>query len=443
MGFFDVFLPSVDVPRVTRTAPQSSKQSAERASAHPSNADTGIEAIGALAPLDPLEAHIPESLAGDRIDKVLARLFPDYSRSRLQAWLEAGLVRIDGRQAKPRENALAFAKVVVTPQHTPETLAFSPEAVPLEVVYEDDHILVINKPAGLVVHPGAGNWQGTVLNGLLHRYGAQAAALPRAGIVHRLDKETSGLMVVARTLVAQTDLIRQLQARTVKRRYVCLVWGVPKKESGTIDAPIGRDPRDRLRMAVVHGNAGKAARTHYRMVGEGELDSRRVAVLWCDLETGRTHQIRVHCKHLGHPLVGDTQYGKTPRIAVRAKPSVGSGVSAATEASDVSVVAATMRPGRQALHAWSLGLRHPDSGEMMRWEAEPPEDMLGLAEHAQVDLLPDEALLDGETDDSAWAGAQWTGDAVEDDADWDDEDEDDGGVEVIVVAGPASGKSRR
>ncbi|MGF7190299.1 23S rRNA pseudouridine1911/1915/1917 synthase [Robbsia andropogonis] len=417
------------MPRVTRTASSRTKQAPDPAAALASNTDTGIEAIGALAPLDPLEARIPESLAGDRIDKVLARLFPDYSRSRLQAWLEAGLVHVDGRRAKPRESALAFAKVVVTPQHTPETLAFSPEAVPLEVVYEDAHMLVINKPAGLVVHPGAGNWQGTVLNGLLHRYGAQAAALPRAGIVHRLDKETSGLMVVARTLVAQTDLIRQLQARTVKRRYVCLVWGVPK-EGGTIDAPIGRDPRDRLRMAVVHGNAGKAARTHYRVVGEGELDGRRVAALWCDLETGRTHQIRVHCKHIGHPLVGDTLYGKVPRVAVRAQSTGRTGVSAASDSSDVSTVAAAMRPGRQALHAWSLGLRHPDSGETLRWEALPPEDMAGLAAHAEIDLLPEEARLDHDADDT-WGDAEWEADDLDDDPEWDADDEGDGPVPPV------------
>lgn len=319
----------------------------------------------ALEPLAPLRGHVPMSLAGERLDKVLAKLFPEFSRGRLQTWLEAGRVTVDGVVAKPRQGAAADAIVIVEPQHAPETLAFSAEPVPFEIVYEDDALVVINKPAGLVVHPGAGNWSGTLLNGLLHHYGEQAASLPRAGIVHRLDKETSGLMVVAKTLTAQTDLIRQLQARTVKRRYVCAVWGNPP-DNGTIDAPIGRDPRDRMRMAVVHGNAGKAARTHFMRVSSGRLGERSVAVLHCDLETGRTHQIRVHCRHIGHPLVGDPLYGGPSR--------------------SVAAVAQPSSFTRQALHAWSLGLRHPDTDEALSWQAEAPADLLRLAEEAGLDL---------------------------------------------------------
>ncbi|MCY0388065.1 RluA family pseudouridine synthase [Robbsia sp. Bb-Pol-6] len=318
-----------------------------------------------LEPLEPLRGHVPAALAGERLDKVLARLFPDFSRGRLQTWLEAGRVTIDGVVARPRQGAAADALLVVVPQHAPETLAFTAEPVPLDIVYEDAALVVINKPAGLVVHPGAGNWTGTLLNGLLYHYGEQASSLPRAGIVHRLDKETSGLMVVARTLTAQTDLVRQLQARTVKRRYVCAVWGNPPSH-GTIDAPIGRDPRDRMKMAVVHGNAGKAARTHFETVSTGRLGERAVAALHCDLETGRTHQIRVHCRHIGHPLVGDPVYGGPTRTT--AAPAAPSGFA------------------RQALHAFELGLRHPDSGEMLSWRAPAPADLLRLAAQAELDL---------------------------------------------------------
>ncbi|MBS6362179.1 RluA family pseudouridine synthase, partial [Burkholderia sp.] len=238
-------------------------------------------------------------------------------------------------------------------------LAFTPEPVPLDIVYEDDAIVVINKPAGLVVHPAAGNWSGTLLNGLLYRYGEAAAGLPRAGIVHRLDKETSGLMVVARTLAAQTDLVRQLQARTVKRRYFALVWG-NMPEEGTIDAPIGRDPRERTRMAVVTGASGKPARTHFRTVDTILWQRQPVSAIQCDLETGRTHQIRVHCAYVGNPLLGDPVYGH-----VRGRRSV------------------TPLPGgfaRQALHAWRLGLVHPVTGDAMQWRCPLPDDMTALVE---------------------------------------------------------------
>jgi 23S rRNA pseudouridine1911/1915/1917 synthase len=254
------------------------------------------------------------------------------------------------------------------------------------------------------VHPAAGNWSGTVLNGLLYRYGDAAAGLPRAGIVHRLDKETSGLMVVARTLEAQTDLVRQLQARTVKRRYLALVWG-NMPEEGTIDAPIGRDPRERTRMAVVTSAAGKPARTHFRRVDSAIWQRQPVTAIHCDLETGRTHQIRVHCAHIGHPLLGDPVYGRA-----RGKRSV------------------TPLPGgfaRQALHAWRLGLIHPQTGRTMQWRADVPEDIEALS--AALGLGRDEA---GEFDETYYEedgyDASLDDDADEDGAlDHDDADDSD------------------
>ncbi len=307
----------------------------------------------------PLSAVIPQSMAGERLDKAIAQLFPDFSRSRLQSWIESGRVTVDGLPAKIRSKVSRDAVVVVTPDLLPEQLAFTPEPIDLDVVYEDDTLIVINKPAGMVVHPAAGNWSGTLLNGLLHRY-PDAAGLPRAGIVHRLDKDTSGLLVVARSLTAQTDLVRQLQARTVKRRYLALVWGVPPT-SGLIDAPIGRDPRDRMRMAVVHRATGKPARTRYVRVASGALGTLPMSIVQCDLETGRTHQIRVHFTHLGHPLLGDPLYGK-PRVQRGG---------------------ATTLPGdfaRQALHAWHLGLIHPRTDAAMHWHAAVPDDLAALAE---------------------------------------------------------------
>lgn len=300
-----------------------------------------------------LLATIPAEMAGQRLDRVLAQLFPEYSRSRLQRWVEAGRVSVDGTPAQVRRVAVAGAEIVVAPEAPPEAQAFVAEPVELRVVYEDAALLIIDKPAGLVVHPAAGNWSGTLLNGLLHRY-REARQLPRAGIVHRLDKGTSGLLVVARTLTAQTDLVRQLQARTVKRRYLALVWGRPGAE-GTIDAPIGRDPRDRKKMAVVGG--GKPARTHYETLAHGEFEGRAMAALQCDLETGRTHQIRVHCKHIRLPLVGDPVYG--------------SGTASALLSLD-----------RQALHARQLGLVHPLTHEPMQWQSPLPADIADVARAA-------------------------------------------------------------
>ncbi|WP_153100397.1 RluA family pseudouridine synthase [Paraburkholderia hayleyella] len=368
-------------------------------SAEPADSPTSHPLVTAAAALDSRESGrhdhdaprlvvVPPELAGERLDKVLARVFPEFSRNRLQSWIEAQRVRIDGVPGKIRQPVPLGATLELNADLLPGQLAFTPEPVELAVVYEDDTLLVLDKPAGLVVHPAAGNWSGTVLNGLLHRYGPAAAGLPRAGIVHRLDKETSGLMVVARTLEAQTDLVRQLQARTVKRRYLALVWG-NMPASGTIEAPIGRDPRERTRMAVVKSAAGKAARTHFQRIGSAIWEHQPVSAIQCDLDTGRTHQIRVHCAYTGHPLLGDPVYGHA-----RGKRSV------------------APLPGgfaRQALHAWRLGLVHPRTGRTMQWRAELPEDMtvlaaalgLGRADCGEFDLSFAEAGMDeGAFDDT-------------------------------------------
>jgi len=351
----------------------------------------------------PRSIQVPDDLAGERLDKVLAKIFPEFSRSRLQGWIEEQRVRVDGKPAKVRQPVPLGATIELVPDLLPEQLAFTPEPVPLDVVYEDDAIVVINKPAGLVVHPAAGNWSGTLLNGLLYRDGEAAAGLPRAGIVHRLDKETSGLMVVARTLEAQTDLVRQLQARTVKRRYLALVWGNTPDE-GTIDAPIGRDPRERTRMAVVKGAAGKPARTHFRRIDKTLWHNQPVSAIHCDLETGRTHQIRVHCAAIGHPLLGDPVYGHA-----RGKRSV-----------------AALPDGfaRQALHAWRLGLVHPVTGRSMQWRAEVPDDMDALIEALGFGREEDdEHGFDDDMFDSAYTDEGYVIGSDEDDYE-DDEDDD-------------------
>ncbi len=365
-----------------------SQQSDADASAYTHLNDDGDEDLAPALnnvhqPLAPLSARIPSTFAGERLDKVLANLFPKYSRQCLQNWIKAGRVQMNGALAHVRQAVLADAEVVVEPDWLPEQLAFTAEPIPLEIVYEDEELVVINKPAGLVVHPATGNWQGTLLNGLLHRYGKAAAQLPRAGIVHRLDKETSGLMVVARTLTAQTELVRQLQARTVKRCYFALVWGV-SAASGLIDAPIGRDPRSRLRMAVVPGARGREARTHYRTIASSKVAGQSISAVECALETGRTHQIRVHFAHLGYPLLGDPLYGRKKGE----KPSVQTveQISAASLASNFS---------RQALHAWCLELIHPASGKVCTFQAPVPDDLAMLANALELpfDLNSDDKNL--------------------------------------------------
>jgi 23S rRNA pseudouridine1911/1915/1917 synthase len=269
--------------------------------------DTDI-AKESFSAITPREFQIPFKALPERLDKVLAGLIPEHSRSRLQGWIEGGHVLVNGNPGRIKQMVTAGDKLIVHEQVPAESLAFAPEPVDFITVAESTDWIVINKPAGLVTHPGAGNWQGTLLNGLLHRY-PELALVPRAGIVHRLDKDTSGLLVVARHEKAQTHLIRQLQAHTVSREYTALVHGRLTR-SGTVNADIGRDPRVPVRMAVTNAIAPKAAITHYAPVRSGQLgDDATVAEVTCKLETGRTHQIRVHMMSLNHPLVADVLYG--------------------------------------------------------------------------------------------------------------------------------------
>ena len=326
--------------------------------AHDAELEDGDDADGGeggFAESAPISLKLTAEERGERLDKVLSKLVPQYSRSRIQQWIESGHVTVDGSPARGKAMVLGGEEVTIAPQAAPEDNAYQPEAIPLSIVHEDGAILVLNKPDGLVVHPAAGNWTGTVLNGLLHRIPG-LAGVPRAGIVHRLDKDTTGLMVVAKTLEAQTDLVRQLQSRSVKREYLALVWGQPRV-AGKIDAAIGRHPRDRIKMAVSENMTAKPAVTHYERLATGMLDDKPVSLVRCRLETGRTHQIRVHMQSLGFALVGDALYGKQHL--------------------------APYFP-RQALHAYRLGLIHPVSGEGMEWEAPLPEDLAALLARANI-----------------------------------------------------------
>ena len=291
--------------------------------------------------VDTRSFEVDESLHGQRLDKAMVVRAPEFSRSHLQTLIDRGLVRVDGVAASSASRKLRLGQsVAVELRPTEESRAFVAQAMNLNVIFEDDHLLVIDKPAGLVVHPAPGNWQGTLLNGLLARH-ADASRLARAGIVHRLDKDTSGLMVVARTLEAMTVLARAIAAREVRREYMALVHGEVSAVPFEIDAPIGRDPVSRIRMAVVSG--GRPSRTGVTRIGfDGAVSAVR-----CRLHTGRTHQIRVHLASRGHPLVGDALYGGRPALGM----------------------------SRQALHAVRLGFVHPVTGRPVDLEAPLPTDM--------------------------------------------------------------------
>ncbi|ARP85918.1 RluA family pseudouridine synthase [Bordetella genomosp. 9] len=294
---------------------------------------------------DPQILRVPETVRADRLDKVLSGLLTEHSRSRLQGWIEAGYVHVNGAPAKVRQAVGPGDVIAVWEQPAPDDQAFEPQPVDFRVVADSPAWIVVDKPAGLVTHPGAGNWRGTLLNGLLFRY-PELRGVARAGIVHRLDKDTSGLLVVARTEQAQTHLVRQLQARTMGREYLALAHGWISA-AGTVDRPIGRDARVPVRMSVERPIAPKQAVTHYHPEALGAADNVRVSRVICRLETGRTHQIRVHLASLGHPLLGDTLYG--------GKPAAGA--------------------TRQMLHARSLRFEDPAGAGPLSFDAPPPDDM--------------------------------------------------------------------
>lgn len=297
---------------------------------------------------------IPADFAGRRLDQAIAELLPEYSRTRLKEWIESGAVRVDGQVLKPRERVVGGEAVSVEAELVIEAAA-APEAIALDVVYQDRDVLVVNKPAGLVVHPGAGNRAGTLQNALLH-FDPAMASLPRAGIVHRLDKDTTGLMVVARTLEAHTALVRQIEGHEVEREYEAVCAGV-MTAGGTVDAPIDRHPVDRVRMAV--RQSGREAITHYRVIQRfrGHTHVR------LKLETGRTHQIRVHMAHIHYPLVGDAVYGGRLLLPKAATPAL---------------IEALRAFRRQALHAARLAFTHPISGKAIECVAPLPADMQSL-----------------------------------------------------------------
>jgi len=309
-----------------------------------------------------LQATVPFELSGSRLDQIAAELFPDYSRSRLQSWIKSGQLTVNDAQRKPKEklNGGEQLKIEATEVNNDEWVA---QDIALDIVYEDDDILVINKAAGLVVHPAAGHQSGTLLNALLH-HAPDMAHLPRAGIVHRLDKDTTGLMVVAKNLMAQNALVEQLQDRSMGREYEAVSVGV-MTGGGKVDAPIGRHAKDRKRMTVTD-TGSKPAVTHYRVLQR----YRGHTHIRCKLETGRTHQIRVHMAHINYPLVGDPVYGGRMRLP----------------AGCTETLKDLLRSfGRQALHAKRLELCHPATGDMMEWEVDLPEDFLHLLDVLKTD----------------------------------------------------------
>lgn len=300
-------------------------------------------------------ATVAETASGQRLDQAAAELFSSYSRSKLQAWIKSGELTVNGAKAKTRDKMLG-GELLELKAELQEQGSWQPEAIDLDIVYEDSDILVLNKPMGLVVHPAAGNHTGTLLNALLHHC-PDLIHVPRAGIVHRLDKDTTGLMVVAKTLEAHTDLVAQLQERSVSREYEAISQGV-MTGGGMVEANIGRHPKQRTKMAVLNFG-GKEAITHYRVIKRFDAYTH----IRLKLETGRTHQIRVHMAHIGYPLVGDSAYAGRFKIP---------------KGLDKALIEKLRSFPRQALHAAQLGLIHPSSGEYMEWDAELPADMVDL-----------------------------------------------------------------
>ncbi len=341
---------------------------------------------------------IPAELGGQRLDVALQKMLPEHSRSRLQNWIKADLVKLNASKVTAKTKVWGGEEVIIQMPENSEENAFKPENIPLDIVYEDDALLIVNKSAGLVVHPAAGNWSGTMLNGLLH-YLPALADVPRCGIVHRLDKDTSGLLAVAKTLEAQTSLVRQLQARTVKREYRAIVWGQMWR-NGKVDQPIGRHSHNRKKMAVVRG--GKPAVTHYEVLERFGINT----YIRCNLETGRTHQIRVHMQFLKSPILGDPVYGIgniIPHKMIREP-----------------LKEAISHFKRQALHAIKLGLIHPETNEPIEWQIDLADDMKLLLEAMRYEDVPEEPYAFSYDEKNADEGEA-------DDDDWDDE------VEVIYV----------
>mgnify|MGYP002630256072 FL=1 len=308
-----------------------------------------------------LHAAVPEDLSGNRLDQIAAKLFPEYSRARLQSWIKDGSLVVNTRKLKPRDK-LATGDLIEVEAEMAADETFSAESIPLDIVFEDEHLLVLNKGIAMVVHPAAGNRAGTLLNGLLHHYPV-LQELPRAGIVHRLDKDTSGLMVVAKSLRAHTGLVKLLQARKVTREYEAIVKGV-LTGGGTVDQPLGRHPVNRKKRAIVEN--GKLAITHYRVITK----FRAFTHVQVNLETGRTHQIRVHMAAINHALVGDPLYGGRLQLPAACSPALAEYLH-------------TFR--RQALHARKLALVHPVTKEEMCWETARPADMDVLLELMAAD----------------------------------------------------------
>ena len=306
---------------------------------------------------------IPEEMSGKRLDQALAKLLPEHSRARLQGWIRDGYVLIDKKLMRPRDKIQGGEQVEIRAEIEVQISA-SPENIPLQIVFEDEYLIIINKPAGLIVHPGAGNPQHTLMNALLH-HDQKLEQVPRAGIVHRLDKDTSGLLVIARTPQSHTSLVKQLQTRDMHREYVTIVSGT-MTAGGTIDQPIGRHPKHRTRMAIVKN--GRTAITHYRIIRK----YRHHTQLQVNLETGRTHQIRVHMTWHHHPIIGDPVYGTKKQLVKGMDSNLANIVTAFP---------------RQALHARAIQLLHPHSDELMTWEAPIPEDITALIDSLELDAI--------------------------------------------------------
>ena len=307
-------------------------------------------------------AIIPQELAGTRLDQALASVFPEFSRSRLSEWIRGGLATVDRRQWRPRDRVAGGERIELKPAPAVDSERWEPQPLDITVIYEDQHLLVVDKPAGLVVHPGAGNPDGTLVNALLH-HDPPLTRVPRAGVVHRLDKNTSGLLVVARTLLAHKHLVSALKNRHVEREYLAIVAGV-LSAGGRVDAPVGRHRVQRTRMAV--NNAGRPAATRYRV----ESRLRAHTLLRLSLESGRTHQIRVHMAHIDHPVVGDPVYGGRLRLPAQASPALTEQLRAFK---------------RQALHATRLQLHHPVTNQEMHWQSPLPPDLQALLDALEED----------------------------------------------------------